>query len=311
MSEHKSGLVALVGRPNAGKSTLLNALLGEKLAIVSNKPQTTRDRIVGIWSEDDLQAVLNDTPGLHEAWTELNKVMVKRAREALAEADVVLWVEDMALAAARMRQGKSAFAGAEDDVLPLLQASGRPVILAANKLDVIEPLALLPILAEAQKLVPLAAAVPLSAKTGDGVDRLKLELRAKLPFGPALYPKDTWTEATERFLVAEAIREQIFLQTKREIPYAAAVRIAAFDITERERTPRGLIKIRADILLERDSQKGIVIGQKGAMLKKIGTAARLAVEPILDAQVHLELYVKVEPDWSRSLKGLARAGVES
>jgi GTP-binding protein Era len=305
---HRCGYAVLLGRPNAGKSTLLNTWLGSKLAITSHKPQTTRDRIVGVWSAPGVQAILCDTPGVHRAWTELNKVMVRKAAGALADADVVLWLEDMTGVAGRIKAGKPAFDEDTEPVLEMMRAAGKPVIFLANKMDLVEPMYALPAIEAAQAAVPMAAAVPISALSGDGLDGLQRELAAVLPEGPALFPKDTLTEASERFLSAEIIREKIFHLTEQEVPYATAVVIEKFD--ESERTTKNLVRLHAAILVERPAQKAILIGKGGDMIKRIGTAARVDIQTLLDCRVHLELFVKVERDWSRTAQGLRRAGFD-
>ncbi len=306
MSSFRSGVVALVGRPNAGKSTLLNALLGQKLAITSNKPQTTRDRIAGILSTDTFQAVLLDTPGLHEAWTELNKAMVQRSTDALAEADLVIWVEDTALLTHRKTVEGPLLDEVAELVLNHLVNAGKPVLFVANKIDKVPVTQALPLIAEVSQRLPLAAAIPMSALKKDGMQGLLDELQRHLPVGEAQHDPELWTQATERFLAAEIVREKIFQLTEQEIPYAAAVQIERFDESERE--SRRLVRVHAAILVERASQKGIVIGKGGDMIKRIGVAARRDLEELLDAQVHVELFVKVEPDWTRTLSGLRKAG---
>lgn len=302
------GHAALVGRPNAGKSTLLNRILGNKIAITSSKPQTTRDRIVGIHTDDRMQVVLIDTPGLHEAWTELNKTMVRRTRDALAGVDVICWLEDMTLAVARARAGRPVLDEAADGIATLLQSTGRPVILVANKVDVVEHAWLLPVIDAWRQRLPLAAVVPVSALTGDGVGDLLAELHQLLPEAPLLHPEDAWTEVSERFLAAEIVREKIFHLTAAEIPYSAAVEIESFDETARE--TEELVRIRATITVERPQQKGIVIGKGGDMLKRIGTLARKDLQRLLGCRVYLELFVKVEPDWTRSARGVRKLGYE-
>lgn len=304
----RSGHAALIGRPNAGKSTLLNRILGGKLAIVSAKPQTTRDRIVGVHTDARMQAVLVDTPGVHDAWTELNKAMVGRAREALGEVDVALWVEDMALVAHRHATGEPVLDDTARAILDLLAASGTPVLLAANKVDVTPPGPILPFIDAVRAQVMLRAAVPVSAQTGEGVPDLLGALHDALPDGPAMFPEDHWTDATERFLAAETIREKVFHLTAQEIPYSTAIEIEAFDETRRDAD--GLVTIRAAVIVEKASQKAIVIGKGGAMIKRIGTMARLDLQTLLDARVHLQLFVKVEPDWTRTAQGLRRVGFD-
>lgn len=306
MSSFRTGHVALLGRPNAGKSTLLNQILGAKIAIVSAKPQTTRDRLVGVHTDETMQAILLDTPGVHEAWTELNKAMVKAATDTLESVDVVCWLEDMTRLAPRVKAGKDALDAGSQAIVELLKAAGTPVIFVANKMDVIEPKWVLPVLEAVGAALPLRAAVPVSALTGDGLPDLMAEIRNALPEGPPLYPEDHWTEVSERFLAAEIIREKVFHLTEQEVPYATAVEIEAFDETERE--TEGRVTIRAAIIVERPQQKGIVIGKGGAMIKRIGTLARKELIELLGCRVHLELFVKVERDWTKTVKGLRKVG---
>jgi GTP-binding protein Era len=309
VTDRRCGYVVLIGRPNAGKSTLLNQILGSKLAIISSKPQTTRDRILGVYTDEVMQAVLLDTPGVHKAWTELNRSMVRRTQEALSDGDVGCWIEDMTVLTQRVKAGQPVLDGAAEAIATMLEASGKPVIFVANKMDIVPPPLVLPVLDAISKRLPLQAAVPLSAMTGDGLADLKAELARALPVGPALFPEDQWTDASERFLAAEVIREKIFHLTEQEIPYASYVGIEQFDESEREE--RNLVRIAAVIVVERPQQKGIVIGKGGDMLKRIGTLARQEIQELLDCRVHLELFVKVEPNWTRTSKGLRKVGFES
>lgn len=306
MTEFRTGFVALIGRPNAGKSTLMNRILGSKLAITSPKPQTTRDRIAGIHTDDTMQAILVDTPGIHKAWTELNKAMVQASISAIESVDVVCWIEDMTLMADHLRQERPLLDGASLAIIEMLKTAGTPVIFIANKLDLVHPQLVLPVIAAVQEALPLQAAIPLSAHTGEAVDVLLTELRTALPVGPPAYPADHWTDVSERFLASEIVREQIFRLTEQEVPYAAAVDIESFD--ESERDDRGLVRIRASIVVERPQQKGILIGKGGDMIKRIGTGARMELQKLLDAKVHLDLHVKVEKDWTKTAKGLRKVG---
>lgn len=311
----RCGSVAFFGRPNAGKSTLLNQILGSKLAITSHKPQTTRDRIAGIHNEDGHQIIFVDTPGYHEAWTELNKAMVERTRAALRDADVVLWLIDAAHYARKVeiavkKEEEPRLLDAFDQgMVEMLRELKTPVILVANKVDVVPKALLLPVLDAMNQALPLKAVVPTSALTGDNVGALLEEIRPLLPEHPALYPVDQWTEHTERFLVAEILREKIVHLTEQEIPYAAFVEIETFDESARD-AKRPLVKIFARIVVERPSQKGIVIGKGGEMLKRIGQHARTEMEELLGCKVYLELFVSVEKDWTKSRKGLRRVGFE-
>jgi GTPase len=311
MSFH-TGTVALFGRPNAGKSTLLNQILGAKLAITSGKPQTTRQRIVGIHNAEGMQAILVDTPGFHEAWTELNKAMVSHTLGALRDVDVVVWLVDTSIYARRVESDPEAplLDAFDERIIGLLRDREAPVILVANKVDVVPKPLVLPVLDAFQHALPLAALVPLSALTGDNVPALMEEIRAHLPEHPPLFPTDLWTEVSERFLVAELIREKIVHLTEQEIPYATFVEIERFDESERE-GDRPIVRIYARIIVERGSQKGIVIGKGGAMLKRIGQLAREDIEQLLGCKVYLELFVKVEKNWTRSKKGLKRVGFDT
>ncbi|MFK7927610.1 MAG: GTPase Era [Myxococcota bacterium] len=311
----RCGSVALFGRPNAGKSTLLNQILGSKLAITSHKPQTTRDRIAGIHNDDAHQIIFIDTPGYHEAWTELNKAMVERTRGALRDADVVLWLIDASLYARKvekaMKKGEEprlldAF---DASMVELLTKTECPVVLVANKVDVVPKALLLPVLDIFNAALTLKAIVPTSALTGDNVPALLDEVRGLLPEHPALYPVEQWTQVTERFLVGEIIREKLVHLLEKEIPYAAFVEIETFDEALRE-AKKPLVKIFARIVVERPSQKGIVIGKGGDMLKRIGQHSRQDIEALLECKVFLELFVSVEKDWTKSRKGLRRVGFE-
>ncbi|MFZ5760002.1 MAG: GTPase Era [Thermodesulfobacteriota bacterium] len=289
----KSGVVALVGPPNVGKSTLLNALLGQKISIVSPKPQTTRNRILGIVNGTDHQIVLLDTPGIHEARSPLNQEMVRIAVESLAEVDVIVFMIDTTFPAPA-RIGRAA---------AHLVAAGKPALLLINKTDLVAPEELLPVLAAYQDLYPFAAMIPISARQGDGTDILLGELLRLLPEGPRLYPEDIPTDATERFIAAELIREKIFLHTTQEVPYSCAVTVDSF----REETRK--IVIDATIYVEKNSQKGIIIGKGGAMLKKIGRSARLDLQELLGVPVTLQLWVKVQKDWTRDARFLRQLGL--
>jgi GTPase len=306
-ASHRCGYVGLFGRPNAGKSTLLNRILGNKLAITSAKPQTTRNRIAGIHSDDTLQVILVDTPGIHEAWTELNKSMVQRALSALEDVDLVCWIGDMTTLAARADAGEPVLDAHDEQIAEQFVRSGLPVLFVANKVDVVPHPLLLPVIDAVRQRLPIVGAVPVSALTGDGIQVLLDEMRRVLPEGPPLFPTDEWAQVSERFLVAEIIREKVFHLTEQEIPYATHVDVRQFDETERE-APGSIVRIFADVVVERESQKGIVIGRGGEMLKRIGTLARKELIELLGCRVYLELHVRVEKDWTRSRGGLRRVG---
>jgi len=288
VQEIKTGIVAIVGPPNAGKSTLLNGLLGQKISIVTPKPQTTRNRIVGILNQADYQIVLLDTPGLHKARQPLNLEMVKIAMESLAGVDVILFLLDISLPLPE----KNAAA------VEYLQNSQSPAILVLNKIDLQDKETLLPMIEAYRKLYPFAAIVPISALFDNGTDILLQETLKHLPIGPRLYPEDIPTDSTERFIVAEMIREKIFLLTSQEIPYATAVTVDSFKEDEHKK----LVTIHATIYVEKGSQKGIIIGRKGAMLTSIGKNARYDIEELLDRKVLLKLWVKVRKNWTSDLR---------
>lgn len=302
----KTGYVGLIGRPNAGKSTLLNQVLGAKLAITSAKPQTTRNRIAGVHTDERMQAILVDTPGIHKAWNELNKSMVQIAHQALDDVDVVALMVDMTVLGKRAEKGQSVLDPSLEAICAAIDEVGKPTILLLNKLDVVPAPLVLPVIAELNARLGFVASIPVSALTGDGVPQFLDALADALPEGPPLYPEDQWTQVTERFLVSEIVREKVFHLTKAEIPYSTAVDVLVFDESERE--SRGLVKIHANIVVERSSQKGIVIGKGGEMLKRIGTLARKELQRVLDCRVHLELFVKVEKDWTRTKRGLTKVG---
>jgi GTP-binding protein Era len=293
--EHRAGFVVLGGRSNVGKSTLLNRMVGQKVAIVSPRPQTTRRRIVGVRNDPDAQFIFVDTPGIHVAGRELNRRMVDVARRALGEAEIVLAVVE---AGERL--------GAEDRAaLAELGALGAPMVVAINKIDRVARPSLLPLIDEIRRLLPAAEIVPVSARTGENVDELIETLRPMLRAGPALMTEDEYTDQTERMLAEEVIREKIFLHMRQEIPFSTAVKVESFeDLPE-----RNLKRIAAVVIVERDSHKGMVIGAGGRSLKEIATAARVELEQILGARVFLEVTVKVEPNWTKDPRKVAEYGL--
>ncbi|HLK12002.1 MAG TPA: GTPase Era [Candidatus Binatia bacterium] len=292
---HRSGYVALVGRPNVGKSTLLNAFVGVKLAIVTPKPQTTRNRIAGIRTLPGAQVVFLDTPGIHAARSGLNRRMVDTARRALGEADVAALVLD---AAAGVTAADRALAA---DVA----ASRVAALVVLNKIDRVAKPALLPQMQALGVLLPGRDVVPVSARTGEGIDALLGAVVSLLPAGPRLHAEDDLTTETERFLVQEAVREQLLLALREEVPYGTAVVVDTF----REDADRDLLLIQATILVERPGHKGIVIGTGGRQLGEIGRRARLALEAFFGRRIFLELFVRVEPGWSRNPRRLAELGL--
>lgn len=285
---HKSGFIAVIGRPNVGKSTLVNTLIGQKIAIMSDKPQTTQNRILCILTEPDAQYIFLDTPGIHKPKHKLGEYMVKAAEGTLKEVDAILFVVD---ATQKMGVG-------ERYILKRLQATKKPVVLVVNKIDLIERKQALPIIAGYTAVYSFASVVPVSAKKEVNLDSLLDELRKYLPIGPQYYPKDMVTDQPERLIVAELVREKVLHLTRDEVPHAIAV-----ETEEMTTRSNGDVYIRVTIYVERDSQKGIVIGAKGALLKEISTFARKDIEMMLGARVFLELWVKVKKDWRN------RAGV--
>ncbi|MBW1709155.1 MAG: GTPase Era [Deltaproteobacteria bacterium] len=293
-TEHRSGLVAIIGAPNVGKSTLLNRILGQKVAITSAKPQTTRHRILGVWTTPASQVIFFDTPGIHQSGNLLNKVLLRQALATLSDVDLILFMVETG----QRRED-------HELVLKVLKDQNRPIILAINKIDMIKKDKLLPSMAAYSRALPLAAQVPISALTGEGVPDLLKEITEQLPEGPQYYPPDTVTDQPERLIAAEMIREQIFNMARQEIPYSTAVTVEEFN-EDRD----NLIRIKAVIHVERKSQKGIVIGKKGEMLKRIGTAARKDIERLTGTRIFLELFVRIEKNWSRDPLAMRRFGYE-
>ena len=292
---YRSGFIAIIGRPNVGKSTFFNAVIGDKISIVTARPQTTRNRITGIKNFPDAQMIFLDTPGIHRAKTPLNRAMVQAAKETIGDADVLLVMAD-------------ATARTDEDNFFLIEALAgvkAPVFLAINKIDRIEKPLLLPMIDKLSRLHDFAGIFPVSSLKGEGLDRLVGCLKDALPEGPQLFPDDIATDATERFIAGEFIRERITVLTSQEIPYVTAVSIESF----KEDEAKNLIHISATISVEKESQKAILIGKKGAMLKKIGTQARAAMERLFGAKIFLELFVRVNKDWSGSDKKLREFGL--
>jgi len=289
-----SGLVSIIGRPNAGKSTFLNAVLGEKIAAVSPKPQTTRNRIMGVLHKPEGQIVFLDTPGIHRPHNKMHKRMVDIAYATVDSIDAVLLMVD----------GNQEF-GSGDEFLcrQIARLEDTPVIVALNKVDKVNKTRLLPLLEKYNQELNPVALVPISALKSDGLDRLLKELFAILPEAEPLYPADTLTDQTERQFVSEIVREKVFQQTRSEVPYCSAVIIDAFEESEKQ------LHVIASIIVERKTQKGIVIGRGGAMLKKIGTAARIELEQVLGTKVFLELFVKVKEQWREDERLLNEFGI--
>jgi GTPase len=291
----KSGFISLIGRPNAGKSTLLNRLIGTKIAIVSDKPQTTRTRILGVRNYPDAQVIYLDTPGIHRPTHRMNVRMVDAALETIAEVDVVAAVVDVSVPV-----------GSGDRyVLERLRDVSHPVVLVLNKVDQIPKSTLLPLIDAISRQYVFAEIVPVSALTGENVDRLEAVFLKLLPDGEALYPPDYLTDQPERVIVAEIVREQVLLHTRAEIPFSTAVVIDRFE----EPDTSGLMRLYCTILVERNSQKPIIIGRGGAMIKEIGTAARMALERFFETRVYLDLRVKVRSGWREDERTLDDLGL--
>jgi len=289
-----SGFIAIVGPPNVGKSTLLNHILGKKIAIVSPKPQTTRNRITGIYHEQGCQMVFMDTPGIHRTQTPLHKSMVGSAESALKEVDLLVLVIEM----------YHPQAPEIPMILDSIRKSKKTAVLAINKIDTGPKETLLPTIAAYSETRSFKSIIPISALTGDGVGRLLGELKAMLREGPAFFPEDVQTDQTEPFLVSEMIREKIFLHTRQELPYSSAVTIERLE----EQPERDLVSISARIHVESESQKGILIGRGGKMIKKIGQAAREDLESFFGSRVFVELLVRVDKNWSKDPRTLRRLG---
>ena len=294
IDKHYSGFAAIVGRPNVGKSTLTNGLIGEKIAIMSDRPQTTRNKIMCILNTDNAQIMFLDTPGIHKPHHKLGEYMVRTAESTLKEVDVILFVIDV-----------SEKRGAGDNyILELLQKVKTPVILVANKIDKLQDKSkLFNIINEYTALYNFAAVVPVSALEDKEFPGLVAEFTKHLPDGPDYFPDDMFTDQPERVIAAEMIREKVLLSTRDEVPHSIAVEVDEFKVRENED-----VYIRATIFVERDSQKGIVIGAKGSLLKKIGQQARRDIEALLGCKVFLELWVKVKADWRNKDKSLMQFG---
>jgi len=302
----RAGFVAIVGRPNVGKSTLLNRVLGEKIAIVSPRPQTTRTRILGVWNGTDAQIAFFDTPGLHRAQGALNRRMVEVGLSTLSEVDVVLLLVE----AGTGPGGKVEVGEATRWIIEEVARRGKPAVLGVSKMDRAPREALLPVIAAYKDLHAWTEVVPFSALSGENVDDLLRTLAKLVPESEApLFPLDVLTDQAERQIAAEYIREQVMVRTREEIPYSAAIAVDEFDEAQRETGRRGLVRIDATIFVERESQKGIIIGKRGTMLKEIGTGAREGIERLLGCKVFLQLRVRVEERWSERAEALKRLGL--
>jgi len=289
-----SGFIAIIGPPNVGKSTLLNRILGTKLAIVSSRPQTTRNRITGIYHGDGFQMVFMDTPGIHKTRSALHESMVESALATPQEVDLVLLVLEM------QRPDEPEI----PSVLSNLKKLKKPCILVINKIDMFPKEQILPVIDKLRRTHPFEAVIPVSALKGDRVDALIEELKSRLKPGPRFFTKDMNTDRTEAFLVSEIIREKIYFHMRQELPYSSAVTVDKME----EIPDRNLLSIAARIHVETESQKGILIGQKGRMVKAIGRSARLELEEMFNVRVYLDLKVRVEKNWTKNSKALRRLG---
>jgi GTP-binding protein Era len=294
-SGHKAGFIAVVGRPNVGKSTLINRLVGQKVAAVSSKPQTTRHRIAGVRTTEAYQMIFLDTPGIHHAESLFNREMVKVALKTLEGVDLILWMMD----------ASHPLSDEDRLIWGHLREVKVPVVIALNKVDLVQPKQdLLPLIEESRKLMPSAEVVPISATEGVNLDRLEGVLLAYLPQGPPLFPPEQSTDQPHHLLVAEIIREKVFHLVHQEVPYAVAVQVDQME----ERPEGGIVDIQATIYVEKDSQKGIIIGEGGQMLKRIGQQARQEIEGALGRRVYLGLWVKVRKGWRKDEEALRRFG---
>ena len=297
MAPFKSGFISILGRPNVGKSTLLNCLLGDKIAIVAEKPQTMRNRILGIKNMEGGQLILLDTPGIHQGRSELNQRMVRTAIVSGRDADVLLF----------LIEATAPLIEKDQQMIESFKGSGGVPFLVINKIDLVKRKNLLPIMDQYQRLHPFKEILPISAITGEGIEILLGEILKVLPESPPYYPEDVVTDQTERFWVSEIIREKVIHQCYQEIPYSTAVTIEEF----KEHPEKNLVVIKATIHIERDSQKKILIGKGGQKLKKIGEVARKEVEALLGTRVFLELWVNVEKNWTQDPRALNRLGYPS
>jgi len=290
-----SGFIAIIGPPNVGKSTLLNRLIGQKIAITSPKPQTTRNRIVGVYNEDDCQMAFIDTPGIHQTRSLLHKSMIGSAKTSLGEVDIILLVVGF---------GEPANNSELNSILRLLRQTDKTAILTINKIDLVKKENLLPTIETYSKMHRFESIIPISALYGDGLETLIEEVKKKLSPGPQFFPADMVTDKSEEFLVAEIIREKIYYHTREELPYSCAVTIEQI----KEDPKKNLLVVMATICVEKISQKGVIIGKNGRMIKNIGRNARMEMEKIFSSHVYLELFVKIEKNWSSDTRSLKRLG---
>ncbi|KEZ51057.1 MULTISPECIES: GTPase Era [Metabacillus] len=293
-NEYKSGFVSIIGRPNVGKSTFLNRVIGQKIAIMSDKPQTTRNKIQGVYTTNESQIVFIDTPGIHKPKHKLGDFMMKVAQNTLKEVDVVLF----------MINAEEGYGRGDEFIIEKLQHTKTPVFLIINKIDQIHPDQLLPLIDQYRAFYPFKEIIPISALQGNNVDTLLEQIESYLPAGPQYYPADQVTDHPERFIISELIREKVLHLTREEIPHSVAVVIDAIERRDNNQS----IYVSATVIVERDSQKGIVIGKQGKMLKEVGQRARADIEALLGTKVFLELWVKVQKDWRNKMNQLRDFG---
>ncbi|WP_430785198.1 GTPase Era [Virgibacillus flavescens] len=292
----KSGFIAIIGRPNVGKSTFMNRVIGQKIAIMSDKPQTTRNKIQGVLTEEDSQLVFIDTPGIHKPKHRLGDFMVKIAENTLNEVDAILF----------MINAKEGYGRGDQYIIDRLQEVNRPVYLIINKIDLIHPDELFPLIKKYNDMYDFEEIIPISALSGNNVNHLLDVIKEKLPEGPQYYPEDQVTDHPERFIIGELIREKVLQLTHEEIPHSIAVVIENIETRE-----SNAIFIQATIVTERKTQKGILIGKQGSMLKNIGKSARKDIESLLGSKVYLELWIKVQKDWRNKQTQLREFGFRS
>jgi GTPase len=290
----KSGFISIIGRPNVGKSTFLNRVIGQKIAIMSDKPQTTRNKVQGVLTTSESQMIFIDTPGIHKPKHKLGDFMMKIAQNTLKEVDIILFMVNV----------EEGLGKGDQFIIEKLKGVKTPVFLILNKIDQIHPDELLPIIKRYNELFPFAATVPISALEGNNVEHLLKLIQDNLPEGPQFYPADQITDHPERFIVSELIREKVLHLTREEIPHSIAVVIDKME----KKGDKNLIDVLATIIVERDSQKGIVIGKQGSMLKEVGKRSRMDIENLLGTKVYLELWVKVQKDWRNRASNLRDYG---
>jgi len=292
--EYKSGFVSIIGRPNVGKSTFINRVIGQKIAIMSDKPQTTRNKIQGVYTTDQSQIIFIDTPGIHKPKHKLGDFMMKVAQNTLKEVDLILF----------MVNAEEGLGKGEEYIIERLKETNTPVFLVINKIDQVHPDELLPIIDQYKDKFSFQEIVPISALQGNNVETLLKEIESYLPEGPQYYPSDQVTDHPERFIISELVREKVLHLTREEVPHSVAVVIDSIEKRENNKA----VYVAATIVVERDSQKGIIIGKQGKMLKEIGQRARVDIEKLLGSKVFLELWVKVQKDWRNRLSQLRDFG---